>query len=456
MKTAHSASIRIKDMTAGDPLRLILAFSVPLFIGNIFQQVYSMVDTMVVGYCLGDQAIAAIGATTTLYSIIVNFAWALNNGYAIVITQRFGARNIRGMRQAIAGTIMLDAGITALLTVLALCFLGPLMAFMNTPEAILADAYAYIAIIYAGMFATIAYNMFAGILRAMGNSRSPLYFLILASLLNIALDLLFVLVAGFGVAGAALATVIAQTISAVLCGVYTLRSYGDYMPRREHFAVPRETLRDLATTGLAMALMISVIDFGSLIYQRANNALGEIIITSHMAARRIIGIFTQPISSIAAALSTFVGQNFGAGRKDRIRTAIRQICAVEVVFSAVAFAVLYVTGGAIVRLVTGTADARIIANSVMSIRIHSAFFPALALVLCIRMSMQSMGEKRAPILSSCIELAMKFFAAAWFIPRLGFLGTSLTEPVTWAIMAAFLCAAYIRKRAELLGRDWAD
>ena len=174
MKTAHSASIRIKDMTAGDPLRLILAFSVPLFIGNIFQQVYSMVDTMVVGYCLGDQAIAAIGATSTLYSLIVNFAWALNNGYAIVVTQRFGARNIRGMRQAIAGTIMLNGGITALLTVLALCFLGPLMAFMNTPEAIFADAYAYIAIIYAGMFSTIAYNMFAGILRAMGNSRSPL------------------------------------------------------------------------------------------------------------------------------------------------------------------------------------------------------------------------------------------------------------------------------------------
>ena len=205
-------------MTTGSVLPLVLLFSVPLLVGNIFQQVYSMVDTMVVGYGLGDQAIAAIGATTTLYSLIVNFAWALNNGYAIVVTQRFGAHNIRGMRQAIAGMIMLNGGMTLLLTVLALTFLRPLLLFMNTPASIFEDAYRYIAIIYAGMISTIAYNMFAGILRAMGNSRSPLYFLIMASVINIGLDLLFVLKMDMGVSGAALATVIARTISAVLGG----------------------------------------------------------------------------------------------------------------------------------------------------------------------------------------------------------------------------------------------
>lgn len=441
----------VRDMTQSSPLSLILAFSVPLLIGNIFQQIYSMVDTMVVGHGVGDQAIAAIGATSALYSIIVNFAWSLNNGYAIVVTQRFGAQNIRGMRHAIAGMIMLNSGMTALLTVLALIFLRPLMAFMNTPAAIFEDAYAYITIIYLGMFSTIAYNMFAGILRAMGNSRSPLYFLIVSSLLNIALDLLFVMVLRMGVAGAALATVIAQTISAVLCGIYTLRSYGDYMPRREHFRVPSETLKELASTGFAMALMITVIDAGSLVYMRANNAFGEVIITSHVTARRIIGIFMGPISSVSTALSTFVGQNFGAGKKDRIRTGIIKICLFEIGFSIVAFVVLFFAGASIVRLITGTSDAEIIRNAVMSVRIHTAFFPFLGLVFCIRSSMQSMGKKKAPILASCIELSLKFVAAAWFIPTFGFLGTSFTEPLIWLFMAVYLVIAYAGQRKKMFG-----
>lgn len=451
MKHTKKSAAPVRDMTQGSPLALILSFSIPLLIGNIFQQVYSMVDTMVVGHGVGDQAIAAIGATSALYSIIVNFAWSLNNGYAIVVTQRFGAQNIRGMRHAIAGMIMLNSGMTALLTVLALIFLRPLMAFMNTPAAIFEDAYAYITIIYLGMFSTIAYNMFAGILRAMGNSRSPLYFLIVSSLLNIALDLLFVMVLHMGVPGAALATVIAQTISAVLCGAYTLRSYGDYMPRREHFRVPSETLKELASTGFAMALMVTVIDAGSLVYMRANNAFGEVIITSHVTARRIIGIFMGPISSVSTALSTFVGQNFGAGKKDRIRTGIIKTCLFEIGFSIVAFVVLFFAGASIVRLITGTSDAEIIRNAVMSVRIHTAFFPFLGLVFCIRSSMQSMGEKKAPILASCIELSLKFVAAAWFIPTFGFLGTSFTEPLIWLFMAVYLVIAYAGQRKKMFG-----
>ena len=451
MKHTKKSAARVQDMTQGSPLRLILLFSVPLLIGNIFQQVYSMVDTMVVGHGVGDQAIAAIGATSALYSIIVNFAWSLNNGYAIVVTQRFGAQNIRGMRHAIAGMIMLNSGMTALLTVLALIFLRPLMAFMNTPAAIFDDAHAYIAIIYLGMFSTIAYNMFAGILRAMGNSRSPLYFLIVSSLINIALDLLFVAVFHMGVAGAALATVVAQTISAVLCGAYTLRNYGDYMPRREHFRVPRETLKELASTGFAMALMITVIDAGSLVYLRANNAFGEVIITAHVTARRIIGIFMGPIASESTALSTFVGQNYGAGRKDRIRTGIIKTCLFEIGFSVVAFVVLFFAGASIVRLITGTSDPEIITNAVMSVRIHTAFFPFLGLVFCIRSSMQSMGKKKAPILASCIELSLKFVAAAWFIPTFGFLGTSLTEPLIWLFMAVYLVIAYAGQRKKMFG-----
>lgn len=441
---------RVQDMTAGNPITLILAFSFPLLIGNIFQQVYSMVDTMVVGHTLGDQAIAAIGATTTLYQIIINFAWALNNGYAIVVTQRFGAHDLRTMRQAVAGMMMLDAGMTAILTVLSLVFLQPLLTFMNTPAAIFQDAYQYIAIIYAGMAATVGYNMLAGILRAMGNSRSPLYFLIISSILNIILDILLVAGANMGVAGAAIATVIAQVISALLCAAYMLCKYRKYLPSREDFHVPGKLLRELLITGFSMAMMVTVIDAGSVIYQRANNAFGEVFIAAHAAGRRIVSVFMQPLGSISTACSTFVGQNWGAGKKERIRLAIRRVCMLELSLALGTFCMLFIFGSALVQLVTGSSDPEIIRNAVLSLRLHTAFFPALGLVFCLRTSMQAMGENRVPILASCIELSMKILAAVWMIPTFGFLGTCSTEPLTWAIMAVFLIAAYQKVGKKLL------
>ena len=214
------------------------------------------------------------------------------------------------------------------------------------------------------------------------------------------LGLLFVMVLHMGVPGAAIATVIAQTISAVLCGVYTLRSYAEYMPRRADFRVPPETLADLLSTGFGMALMITVIDFGSLIYQRANNAFGEIVITSHMAARRIVSICMQPLSSIASALSTFTGQNFGAGKRARIRAAIRQTCLMVVGFSVTAFLVLFLAGSSLVRLVTGTSDRQHRAKCVMGICFLAASYPALGVLLGLRSSMKAMSEERAPIIAS--------------------------------------------------------
>ncbi len=214
--------MRVMDMTQGSPVKLILAFAIPLFIGNIFQQIYSVVDTAVAGYCLGDGAIAAIGATSSLYALLIDFASGLNSGCAIVVTQCFGAHDEKKLKSAIAGMIELDTGVTLALTLLSLIFLRPLMRFLNTPESIFEQAYAYIVVICAGMIATIAYNLFSSILRAFGNSRTSLYFLIISSALNMGMDLLFVAVLGMGVSGAALATVIAEGISALLCGCYKI------------------------------------------------------------------------------------------------------------------------------------------------------------------------------------------------------------------------------------------
>lgn len=435
--------MRVMDMTQGNPVKLILAFAIPLLIGNIFQQVYSMVDTMVAGYNLGDHAIAAIGATSSLYGLIIDFASGLNSGYTIVVTQRFGAHDKKKLKESIAGMIELDAAVTVVLTVLSLVFLRPLMRFMNTPAVIFGQAYSYIAVICAGMAATIAYNMFAGILRAFGNSRTSLSFLIISSLINMGMDLLFIVVLHMGVAGAALATVIAQTVSAVLCGVYVYRHYRDVLPGKGDFYVSFDLIAELFSNGIAMALMYCVVDLGSVFFQRANNALDETIISAHTASRRIIGIMMQPLATVSTASSTFIGQNWGAKKPERIRMALRQVLGMEIAWSLFGCAVIYAFGGFLVRFTTGTSDAKVAENAVMSLRCHLAFFPALGCLLVLRTALQAMGKKMVPVLSSCIELGMKLLSAAFLIPRLGFIGTSITEPITWTLMLLFLAAAYM-------------
>lgn len=442
-------SVRVRDMTQGSPIRLIIAFAIPLFIGNIFQQVYSMMDTMVVGYHLGDTGIAAIGATAALYSLLINFANGLNNGYGIIVTQRFGAHDRKRMKQAIAGMMILDAAVCLSLTAVAVVFLRPLMAFLNTPDSIFDMAYTYIRIICLGIVTTIGHNMFASILRAMGNSRTPLYFLIFSSFLNIALDILFV--AGFelGIAGAAVATVLAQAASAILCGIYVLRNYSEYLPEKDDFRVPVEMLKILFSTGISMALMSCLVDCGSVIFSRANNLLGESYIAAHAASRKLL-MMIQPQASLSLANSTFVSQNWGAKKYDRIRETLRKVLLIEVLWGIFAAAVIYLFGGTLVRFTTGTNDADMISHAVMSLRIHFATFPFLGVVFVMRHTLQAMGYKVIPICSSCIELGTKFLAASWLIPKIGFLGTCITEPVTWVIMAAFLVTFYLKKGSKFV------
>lgn len=441
--TARKPSMRVQDMTVGSPLKLILTFAIPIFIGNIFQQIYSIIDTMVVGYTLGDAAISAIGASASLYSLLINVAIGMNSGFSIITTQSFGAHDEKRLRHSIAGTVLLNVVITSIVMVLSLTFLRPLMVFMNTPASIFNDAYRYIFIICAGMFSTVTYNMCAGILQALGNSRTPLFFLMISCIINIILDILLVAVFPLGVAGASLATIIAQTISALLCGAYLLRNYRAILPRREDFHVTKSVLTALFSSGLAMALMYCVVDLGSVIFQRANNALGELYITSYTASRRLIIIASQPGGTISTSTATFIGQNWGAGKKQRIQDTIKQIITVEILWGFFICAVIYLIGEFLVKFTTGTSDPVIIQNAVLSLRIHLPFFPALGSLVCLRSGMQAMGYKTAPVISSCMELAMKILSAAFLIPTFGFVGTCVTEPVTWFIMMIYLGISYL-------------
>lgn len=450
MNTAKKGN-RVTDMREGNPVRLITAFAVPLLIGNVFQQIYSVVDTMVAGYCLGDRAIAAIGSTHAVYSLILQLSWGLASGFVLVITRNFGAGDRGALRKTIASTFSLSAIITVVMTTLSLSVLRPFLRVMNTPDSILEDAHSYMVVIVAGLAATMLYNMFAGIMRAFGNSVTPLYALIFSSLLNVGLDLLFVAVFHMGVGGAALATVIAQGASGVICGWYVLKNYRAFMPRKEDFLPDWPLIREMLSTGGAMAFMYSIVSIGSLFYQGAVNGLGDTIITAHTASEKVIGILMGPMSCLMDATSTFVGQNWGAGKADRVREAFKKSMIMEIVLGLACCGLVYLLGEQFIRLLTGTTDTEVLRWAVLNMRIVLPFFPVLGVLFILRTSMQAMGQKIAPVISSTLELAMRFVGALWMVPAFGYYGVSWNTPLTWSVMTAFLFAAYLvqtRKRLK--------
>ena len=313
------------DMTMGNPIHLILQFAIPLFIGNIFQQIYGIADTLIAGYTLGDLAIAAIGATSSISSLLIDLASGLNSGCSIVVARFSGAKDAEGVKRSIATTIVLNGAFTVLLTLLALLFIRPLMKMMQVPGSIFLPAYRYVSVILGGMITTILYNMFAGILRAVGNSKTPLYFLILTCVLNLFLDVLFIIPLGWGVQGAAAATVVSQGFCALLCGLYVFKRHRPIWPSRRHFRLEKSIVSEIASTGFAMALMLCAVDLGSVIYQRSINGLGEALIVAHTAARKIISVLMMPLASIATANSTFVSQNWGAKKYGRVAQTLKKV-----------------------------------------------------------------------------------------------------------------------------------
>lgn len=431
------------DMTQGVPIRVIVQFAVPLFIGTLFQQGYNLIDTMIAGYNLGDDAIAAIGATSALYSVLIYFANGMNNGFGIVMSQIFGAKDMPEMKRAVAATILLNIVTTVSLTAAVLPFLHVLLHLLDTPQAIYDMAYQYIFVILAGMTATISYNMCAGFMRAVGNSRTPLYFLMFSCVVNVGLDILFIIGLHMGVMGAALATVAAQVISTTLCVVYIIKNYRMYMPGRADWHLSAEFAGRMLGAGISMGLMSSVLAVGTIILQKGINNLGRDIITAHTASRRIFEFLMMPLASIATACSTFVGQNFGAKQFARIRQGMKQVLWLEFAWSVISAAVAFLFGFAMVRGITGTKNTDIIQNAAYNLRVCTIFFFPLGILFVLRNAMQAMGYRIVPILSSGIELAVKVLFCIFVIPVMKYTGVVFTEPVIWVLCAGFLAVIYM-------------
>ena len=436
-----------KDMTAGSPVKLILLFSIPLLIGNIFQQFYSMVDTIIVGRFVGVDALAAVGSTGSMSFLINGFVVGLTSGFAVLISQKFGAKDEAGLKKATASTIVLSLIATIIVTIVSMLFAKPLLNLMNTPENIINDAYSYIIIIYGGTVATVAYNMFASILRALGDSKTPLYFLIIASILNIVLDIVFIVNFKMGVSGAAYATVISQGVSSILCLIYTYRKYKILRLKKEDFKVKRRMYIKHLKIGIPMALQFSITALGIMTVQGALNVFGSTVIAAYTAASKVLQIVMQPAITFGVTMATYCGQNLGAKNYARIKEGVKKCTQISIVTSILAGLILVFGGKFFVGLFIENPDASILAYAQECLNYAAVFFIPLGLIFIYRNALQGMGESFVPMMAGAYELIARAIVA-FTLPRfIYYTGICLADPIAW-LAAAIPLGIYYHKKMK--------
>ena len=434
----------MKDLTKGKPIRLILLFAVPLFVGQLFQLFYSLADTRIVGQTLGDEALAAVGATTTLSDMLLSFLNGLTNGFAIVIATCFGAKDESQMKKAMGGTILLGSCCAVALSGLCLLNMSGLLKLLNISPELFAAARGYIGIVIAGLLAATLYNICAAMLRAIGDSFTPLLFLILAAFLNIAMDYGFILCLHTGVEGAAYATVIAQAVSAFLCFLYMRRKYPQLTLKKEDFKPDMVLYKKLFGAGLSMGFMTSLVGVGTMVLQTSINTFGTDIIVAHTAARKISSIYMLPFSVMGTTLATYCGQNLGAGKYSRIRKGIRDTVLVTFVWCTGVIISAYTVAPWLIRTVTATQKKDIIDTASLYLRVNTPFYYVPTVICLFRNSMQGFGDNRTPVISSSLEMIGKVLIALLLAPAIGYYGIIVAEPIVWFIMVIPLVVNMVR------------
>ena len=376
------------DLMHGPIFSSLVLFMLPILVSNLFQQLYNTVDTMIVGNVLGDNALAAIGSCGSIYELLVGFGIGIGNGLAIVAARSYGAQDEDLLKSTVAGSIAIGLAASLVITTAGFFGLRPLLNLLDTPAEILEDAYSYIIVIDLGVIVMFLYNLCAGLLRAIGNSVMPLVFLLISSVLNVGLDLWFIAGAGMGVRGAAVATVIAQGISVVLCVLYVLAKVRILIPEKKHLAVGSHLYWELFSQSISMGLMSSIVSAGSVVLQYGINGLGTLTIAGHTAARKLFAFTDMPLISMANAGSTFVSQNRGANQPERVRKGMRQMYLYSV--AVMVAAVLLMNFGAewLVRLISGSSESIVLENGARYLRWNAPFYAVLGVLLCTRYALQ--------------------------------------------------------------------
>ena len=434
---------KINDMTKGSPFRLIVLFSIPLFLGNAFQQLYNMADTLIVGRYLGMRALAALGATGSLAFLLFGLANGLTSGFAVIVSQKFGAEDYDEMRHSVATSILLSFALSIVITGGLLLGLTPLLRLMQTPADIFDDAVLYISIIFAGTIASVFYNMFSGILRALGDSRTPLYFLILSSMVNIVLDIVFISSFGMGVEGAAYATIISQGLSAVLCLVYIKIKYPILALKKEDWRIDLPFAWRHLRIGIPMALQFSVTAVGVMVMQTALNALGSTVVASYTAASKVEQIITMPAMTFGMAMAVYCGQNMGAERYDRIKSGVRSCTILSCAVSIVCSVVTVLFGGQMTRLFLDQANEEVLSYAVQYLNLIAIFFIPLHLIFIYRNALQGMGHGFMPMMAGVFEFVARTVVAFTLPHALGYLGICIANPAAWIAAAVPQLITYV-------------
>ena len=434
------------DMTTGNPVKLILLFSIPLLIGNIFQQFYSMVDTIIVGRFIGVEALAAVGTTSSMVFLVNGFVMGLTSGVAVLISQKYGAKDEVGVKEAVASSIILSIIATILVTFISVLSAKPLLTLMNTPSNIMKDASTYIIILYAGNIAIIFYNMMAAILRALGDSKTPLYFLIVSSVLNIILDLVLIINFKMGVAGAAYATVISQGVSAILCVIYTYKRYKILRLKKDDFKVKKKYYRKHLKVGIPMALQFSITSIGIMTVQSAINIFGSTVIASYAASSKVLQLVMQPATTLGVTMATYCGQNIGAKRYDRIKEGVKKCVQISIITSVISAIILIFLGKYFVMMFVSNPDAEILSYAQQVLNISAIFFIPLGLIFVYRNALQGIGDSFIPMMAGVYELVARAIVAFTLPKVLEFMGICLADPVAW--FAAVIPLAYTYYKRE--------
>lgn len=421
----------MKNMTEGKPYKLILAFMIPVLFGGLFQNFYNIVDSMIVGRYIGVEALASVGSTTYLIFFVNGWIMGMTSGFAIMISQRYGAKDEKGLKHYVAMSVWLCVIMSVVLTIVLLIFNEKLLRLVNTPADIFGMTKGYVTIMFAGIPVTIVYNMLSAIARALGDSKTPLYFLIISSVLNVVLDLLFVAVFHMGVEGAALATVLAQCVAAVLCLFYVWKKYEIIHFQKEHSHWNGQSVWKLMQMGVPMGLQFSITAIGGLIVQSSLNMLGATYIAAYSAANKIQNVILQAFPSLGSAIATYVGQNYGAGRVDRIKRGVRTSVILCGMYSVLIMVAAYFFLAPAVQIFVEDPTGQIQEISRQMFQICLWFYFPLGLIFIYRNALQGLGNGIVPMLGGVFELLARAVAIAVLFQPLQFVGICITDPAAW-------------------------
>ena len=433
----------LKDMTAGRALPLIFNFTMPLLLGNLLQQTYSLVDAAIVGKFLGINALASVGASTSVIFLILGFCNGCCCGFGIPVAQKFGARDYSMMRRYVAVALQLAVVMSVVIAIVTSLFCADILRSMRTPENIFQGAFYYLLVTFIGVPCTFLYNLLSSIIRALGDSKTPFWFLLFSTILNILLDLFCILVLDWGVAGAAIATVFSQGVSACLCYFYMVRHFDILRSTPAERKFRLELAKTLLYIGVPMGLQFSITAIGSIMLQSANNALGTACVAAFTAAMRIKMFFMCPLESLGIAMATYSGQNYGAGKPERIWKGIKASTLMMLVYTAGNFVVLWLGAKTFAMLFVDSFEVEILNDTEFFLHVSCSFFPVLGLLCILRYTIQGAGYTNLAMLSGVSEMIARILVSLYAVPVLGFVAVCFGDPTAWIAAVLFLIPAFI-------------